>query len=43
VALAVAVAAAEEGLAQMPMDDPTLRVQHAMWRPEYPIIELTDR
>ncbi|HEX8761891.1 MAG TPA: NAD-dependent malic enzyme [Pseudonocardiaceae bacterium] len=42
VAVAVAVAAAEEGLAEAPVDDPVLQVRQAMWRPEYPIIELVD-
>jgi malate dehydrogenase (oxaloacetate-decarboxylating) len=43
VAVAVAVAAAEQGLAQVPVDDPVWQVHQAMWRPEYPIIELADR
>ena len=43
VAVAVAVAAAEQGLAQVPVDDPVRQVHQAMWRPEYPIIELADR
>jgi malate dehydrogenase (oxaloacetate-decarboxylating) len=43
VAVAVAVAAAKEGLAQVSVDDPVLQVHQAMWRPEYPIIELADR
>jgi malate dehydrogenase (oxaloacetate-decarboxylating) len=42
VAVAVAVAAAEEGLAQVPVDNPALQVHQAMWRPEYPLIELAD-
>jgi malate dehydrogenase (oxaloacetate-decarboxylating) len=42
VAVAVAAAAAEEGLAQVPVDNPVLQVRQAMWRPEYPIIELAD-
>jgi malate dehydrogenase (oxaloacetate-decarboxylating) len=42
VAVAVAIAAAEEGLAQVPVDNPVLQVHQAMWRPEYPIIELAD-
>jgi malate dehydrogenase (oxaloacetate-decarboxylating) len=40
VGLAVAVAAADEGLAQLPVDDPVQQVHQAMWRPEYPRIEL---
>ncbi|HEX8933504.1 MAG TPA: NAD-dependent malic enzyme [Pseudonocardiaceae bacterium] len=43
VAVAVAVSAAQEGLAQVPVDDPVLQVHQAMWWPEYPIIELADR
>jgi malate dehydrogenase (oxaloacetate-decarboxylating) len=43
VAVAVAVAAAEQGLAQVPVDNPVRQVHQAMWRPEYPIIELADR
>jgi malate dehydrogenase (oxaloacetate-decarboxylating) len=42
-AVAVAVAAAKEGLAQVSVDDPVLQVHQAMWWPEYPIIELADR
>jgi malate dehydrogenase (oxaloacetate-decarboxylating) len=42
-AVAVAVAATEEGLAQVPVDDPVLQVRQAMWWPEYPIIELADK
>jgi malate dehydrogenase (oxaloacetate-decarboxylating) len=42
VAVAVAVAAAEEGLAQVPVDNPAVQVHQAMWRPEYPLIELAD-
>jgi malate dehydrogenase (oxaloacetate-decarboxylating) len=42
VAVAVAAAAAEEGLAQVPVDNPVLQVRQAMWRPEYPLIELAD-
>jgi malate dehydrogenase (oxaloacetate-decarboxylating) len=40
VAVAVAVAAAGEGLAQAPTDNLVQRVRRAMWRPEYPKIEL---
>jgi malate dehydrogenase (oxaloacetate-decarboxylating) len=43
VAVAVAVAATEEGLAQVPVDDPVLQVRQAMWWPEYPIIEVADK
>ncbi|HEX2263497.1 MAG TPA: NAD-dependent malic enzyme [Pseudonocardiaceae bacterium] len=43
VAVAVAVAATEEGLAQVPVDDPVLQVRQAMWWPEYPIIELAGK
>jgi malate dehydrogenase (oxaloacetate-decarboxylating) len=43
VAVAVAVTATEEGLAQVSVDDPVLQVHQAMWWPEYPIIELADR
>ena len=40
VAIAVAIAAAEEGLAQVPVDDPIQQVHDAMWRPDYPRIEI---
>jgi malate dehydrogenase (oxaloacetate-decarboxylating) len=40
VAAAVAVAAADEGLAQVPVDNPIQQVHEAMWRPDYPQIEL---
>ena len=41
VAIAVATtAAASEGLAQVELDDPIQQVHDAMWRPEYPRIEL---
>jgi malate dehydrogenase (oxaloacetate-decarboxylating) len=40
VGIAVAVAAREEGLAQAPVDDPVQQVYQAMWRPEYPSLEL---
>jgi malate dehydrogenase (oxaloacetate-decarboxylating) len=43
VAMAVAVAAAKEGLAQVSVADPVLQVHQARWWPEYPIIELPDR
>jgi malate dehydrogenase (oxaloacetate-decarboxylating) len=41
VAAAVATAAAEEGLAQAELDDLVQQIHDAMWRPEYPRIELT--
>ena len=40
VAIAVANAAADEGLAQVPLDNPIQQVHDAMWRPEYPRIEI---
>jgi malate dehydrogenase (oxaloacetate-decarboxylating) len=40
VAIAVARAAAEEGLAQVTLDDPIQQVHQAMWRPEYPRLEI---
>ena len=40
VAIAVAVAAVEEGLAQVPVDNPIQQVHEAMWRPDYPRIEI---
>lgn len=40
VGVAVALAAADEGLAQVPIDDPIQQVHQAMWRPEYPQIEV---
>ena len=39
VAIAVARAAAAEGLAQLPVVDPIQQVHQAMWRPEYPRVE----
>jgi malate dehydrogenase (oxaloacetate-decarboxylating) len=39
VGIAVAQAAAEEGLAQVELHDPVQQVHAAMWRPEYPRIE----
>jgi malate dehydrogenase (oxaloacetate-decarboxylating) len=39
VGIAVAVAAREEGLAQVPVDDPVQQVYQTMWRPEYPSFE----
>jgi malate dehydrogenase (oxaloacetate-decarboxylating) len=43
VGIAVAQEAAREGLAQVPLDDPIQQVHQAMWRPEYPRIELKPR
>jgi malate dehydrogenase (oxaloacetate-decarboxylating) len=40
VAIAVASAAVEEGMAQQPLTDPVKQVHQAMWRPEYPPFEL---
>jgi len=40
VGVAVAVAAADEGLAQVPVTDPIQQVHQAMWRPDYPRIEV---
>ena len=39
VGIAVAIAARDEGLAQVAVDDPVQQVYQAMWRPEYPSIE----
>jgi malate dehydrogenase (oxaloacetate-decarboxylating) len=39
VAIAVAQAAQNEGLAQAPLDDPVQQVHQAMWRPQYPSFE----
>jgi malate dehydrogenase (oxaloacetate-decarboxylating) len=39
VGIAVAQAARDEGLAQVPLDDPIGQVHRAMWRPEYPDIQ----
>jgi len=41
VAVAVAKAAVDEGLAQAPIDNPIQQVHDAMWRPEYPVIDVT--
>ena len=38
VAIAVATAAVEEGLARTDLHDPIQQVHDAMWRPEYPRI-----
>lgn len=40
VAVAVAVEAEREGLARVPLPDPHKQVQDAMWRPEYPRLEV---
>ena len=40
VAIAVARAAVDEGLAQVPITNPIQQVQDAMWRAEYPNIEV---
>jgi len=40
VAIAVAKAAVDEGLAQVPLTNPIQQVQDAMWRPDYPHLEV---
>ena len=40
VAIAVAQAAAEHGLAEQPLTNPVKQIHQAMWRPEYPPFEL---
>ena len=40
VAIAVATTAADEGLAQTDLHDPIQQVHDAMWRPEYPRLEI---
>ena len=40
VAIAVAKAAAAEGLAQVQLEDPVQQVHDAMWRPEYPRLDV---
>ena len=40
VAVAVATAAADEGLAQVELDNLIQRVHEAMWQPVYPTIEV---
>ena len=40
VAIAVAVTATKQGLAQRPVSDPVQQVHQAMWRPEYPRIDI---
>ncbi|HTK61066.1 MAG TPA: NAD-dependent malic enzyme [Pseudonocardia sp.] len=42
VAVAVAVEAEQQGLAQVPLPDPRRQVHEAMWRPEYPRLEVTE-
>jgi malate dehydrogenase (oxaloacetate-decarboxylating) len=39
VGIAVAKAAAAEGLAEVELHDPVQQVHEAMWRPEYPRVE----
>ena len=39
VAIAVARAAVDEGLAQAELDNPIQQVHEAMWRPDYPRVE----
>jgi malate dehydrogenase (oxaloacetate-decarboxylating) len=39
VAIAVASAADEHGLAEQPLTDPVRQIHQAMWRPEYPLFE----
>jgi malate dehydrogenase (oxaloacetate-decarboxylating) len=39
VAIAVAQAADEQGLAEQPLSDPVKQIHQAMWRPEYPQFE----
>ena len=39
VGIAVAIAARDEGLAQVAVDDPVQQVHQTMWRPEYPRFE----
>jgi malate dehydrogenase (oxaloacetate-decarboxylating) len=43
VGVAVAICAVEEGVARAPVDDPIQQVHQAMWRPEYPNIEIKPR
>jgi malate dehydrogenase (oxaloacetate-decarboxylating) len=40
VGIAVARAAVDEGLAQVPVTNPIQQVHEAMWRPEYPRVEI---
>jgi malate dehydrogenase (oxaloacetate-decarboxylating) len=39
VGIAVARAAAADGLAQVELSDPVQQVHEAMWRPDYPTVE----
>ena len=39
VAVAVAKAAAADGLAEVALDDPIQQVHEVMWQPEYPRVE----
>lgn len=41
VAIAVTQAAVDEGLAQVPIDNPIQQVHDAMWRPDYPHLDIT--
>jgi malate dehydrogenase (oxaloacetate-decarboxylating) len=43
VAVAVALAAVEDGVAQVRVNDPVQQVHQAMWRPDYPRLEIVDR
>jgi malate dehydrogenase (oxaloacetate-decarboxylating) len=40
VAIAVARAATDQGLAEQPLTDPVQQIHLAMWGPEYPAFEL---
>ena len=40
VALAVAQAAADEGVARQPLQDPVNDIYTRMWQPEYPPVEI---
>jgi malate dehydrogenase (oxaloacetate-decarboxylating) len=40
VGVAVATAAVADGVARVPLDDPIQQVHSAMWRPEYPHLEV---
>jgi malate dehydrogenase (oxaloacetate-decarboxylating) len=42
VAIAVAQAAARDGVARAAVDNPIQQVHDVMWRPEYPRLELVD-
>ncbi len=43
VAVAVALAAVQDGVAQVEIDNPIQQVYEAMWRPEYPRVEIVPR